>query len=94
MVQKINDATIDNITENFNLNCGLIGIVEWLSKYKNVINLLNAYDVEKEERLNKEKKFKESKMSGIIEWVKNNTDKKTEEDIMKLAEHIFNKKYK
>ena len=42
----------------------------------------------------KEKEFKESKMPGIIEWVKNNTDKKTEEDIMALAEHIFNKKYK
>ena len=32
-------------------------------------------------------------MPGIIEWVKNNTDKETDEDILALAEHIFNKKY-
>lgn len=37
--------------------------------------------------------LKKEKMPAIIEWVKNNTDKKTDEDIMKLAEHIFNKKY-
>ena len=75
------------------MNYGLVSFVEWLAKYKNSINLSMAYDVEKEERLLKEKEFKESKMPGIIEWVKNNTDKKTEEDIMALAEHIFNKKY-
>lgn len=94
MLQNIDNSTIDDITEKFKLEYGLITIVTWLSKYANVINLSNAYDVEKEERLNKEKEFKESKMPGIIEWVKNNTDKKTEEDIMALAEHIFNKKYK
>lgn len=93
MLQKIDDATVDNITENFKLNYGLVSFVKWLAKYKNSINLSMAYDVEKEERLLKEKEFKESKMPGIIEWVKNNTDKKTEEDIMALAEHIFNKKY-
>lgn len=37
--------------------------------------------------------LKKEKMPAIIEWVKNNTDKKTDEDIKKLAEHIFNKKY-
>ena len=37
--------------------------------------------------------LKKEKMPAIIEWVKNNTDKKTDEDIMKLAEHIFNKRY-
>jgi hypothetical protein len=31
------------------------------------------------------------KLPGIIEWVKNNTDKKGDE-IDKLAEHIFNKR--
>ena len=37
--------------------------------------------------------LKKEKMPAIIEWVKNNTDKKTDEDIKNLAEHIFNKKY-
>lgn len=37
--------------------------------------------------------LKKEKMPAIIEWIKNNTDKKTDEDIKKLAEHIFNKKY-
>ena len=32
-------------------------------------------------------------MPGIIEWVNKNTDKETDEDILALAEHIFNKKY-
>lgn len=36
-------------------------------------------------------KLKEEKMPGIIEWVKNNTDKTTDKEIMALAEHIFNK---
>lgn len=31
-------------------------------------------------------------MPELIEWVERNTDK-TGEDIVKLAEHIFNKKY-
>ena len=37
--------------------------------------------------------LKKEKMPAIIEWVKNNTDKKTDEDIKNLSEHIFNKKY-
>ena len=41
----------------------------------------------------KREALKKEKMQAIIEWVKKNTDKKTEEDIMNLAEHIFNKKY-
>ena len=31
-------------------------------------------------------------MPNIIEWVKTKTDKEGD-DIMKLAEHIFNKRY-
>ena len=36
--------------------------------------------------------LKDKHMSNIIEWVKKNTNKKGD-DILKLAEHIFNKKY-
>lgn len=46
---------------------------------------------DEEERIHQEylNKLREEKMPGIIEWVKKNTDKKTDDDIMELAEHIF-----
>lgn len=52
---------------------------------------------ERKERLNKEyderiAKLREEHMPNIIEWVKTKTDKEGD-DIMKLAEHIFNKRY-
>ena len=46
-------------------------------------------EIKKQEAFNN---FKNEKMLQLIEWVKNNTDRKGEE-IEKLAEHIFNKKY-
>lgn len=46
-------------------------------------------EIKKQEAFNN---FKNEKMPQLIEWVKNNTDRKGEE-IEKLAEHIFNKKY-
>lgn len=52
----------------------------------------DAYDPYLEEQKKKQSEFQASKMPGIIEWVKNNTDKKDEE-IIELAIHIFNKKY-
>ena len=52
----------------------------------------SAYDPEMEEKKKKESEFRASKMPGIIEWVKNNTDKKGEE-IITLALHIYNKNY-
>ena len=67
--------------------------MEYLKLKGNNLNLENAYDVVEEEKKAKLLAFKETKMQGIIEWVKNNTDKETDEDILALAEHIFNKKY-
>lgn len=59
--------------------------------------VLNAVEKYKEEQNKKkamfENTFKENKMKQLIEWVKNNTDKEGD-DIVKLAEHIYNKKYK
>ena len=66
----------------------------WMDKnHTNNFDLSVAYDVVEEEAKKKFEEFKASKMPGIIDWVRNNTDKETEEDIMALAEHIFNKKY-
>lgn len=92
----INSALVDNIDEttfDLKVNYSFENFME--NKYKNSIfnNIAeNAYDPEEEERKRKASEFRASKMPGIIEWVKNNTDKKGEE-IMKLAIHIFNKKY-
>ena len=52
----------------------------------------NAYDAEAEEKRRKLSELSTEKMPGIIEWVKNNTDK-TGDEVMKLAVHIFNKNY-
>lgn len=52
----------------------------------------DAYDAETEEKKRKESEFRTKKMAELIEWVKNNTDKKGDE-ITNLALHIFNKRY-
>ena len=51
-----------------------------------------AYDEVEFEEKKRAAEFREKKMKDLIEWVTNNTDK-TGDDILKLAEHIFNKKY-
>ena len=75
------------------IKCDTVSFMEYLKSKGNNFNLVNAYDVVEEEKKAKLLAFKETKMPGIIEWVKNNTDKETEEDVMELAEHIFNKNY-
>ena len=75
------------------IKCDTVSFMEYLKSKGNSFNLVNVYDVVEEEKKAKLLAFKETKMPGIIEWVKNNTDKETEEDIMELAEHIFNKNY-
>ena len=75
------------------IKCDTISFMEYLKSKGNNLNIENAYDVVEEEKKSKLLAFKESKMPGIIEWVKKNTDKETDEDILALAEHIFNKKY-
>lgn len=71
-------------------NTGAKGI-----KIPEIVKLAINANIAKRELANslKREALKKEKMPAIIEWVKNNTDKKTEEDIMNLAEHIFNKKY-
>ncbi len=76
------------------IKCDTVSFIEYLKSKGNKFNLDTAYDVVEEEKKAKFQAFKNTKMSGIIEWVKNNTDKETEEDILALAEHIFNKRYK
>lgn len=55
--------------------------------------LQNAIDNHKADELRKLNERKEQELPKIIEWVKNNTDKQGD-DILKLAEHIWNKNNK
>lgn len=89
----------DSNRTSIELECGIISFMQYLESKANKINLENAYDVIEEEKKAKEAKeaerfaaFKEKKMAQLIEWVKTNTDKEGEE-IQKLAEKIFHKKY-
>jgi len=99
----IDRATINDIKSNGNYNLERFSLNVDYSFQKfmdevwapaHVIGdvLITAYDPEEEERKKKESEFRASKMPEIIEWVKNNTDKKGEE-IIKLALHIYNKNY-
>lgn len=83
----------DSNDTKMTINCKTVSFMKYLESKGNKLNLNNAYDVIEEEKKAKFEAFKATKMPGIIEWVKNNTDKTTEEEIMKLAEHIFNKRY-
>ena len=68
--------------------------IDWLKNkyYDPSIDWSKAKDIEQEKQDKKSEEFKKKKMLELIEWVKNNTDKKGDE-IEKLAERIFKKRY-
>ena len=57
-------------------------------KMNNTEDLISAFKTKRENEFNVRK---EQEMPNIINWVKEHTDKKGD-DILKLAEHIFNKR--
>lgn len=85
----------DHYTTPMYIQClDMESFIDWMKRnHKNTFDLSIAYDEVEEAAKKKAEEFKASKMPGIIEWVKNNTDKKTEDEINNLAEYIFNKKY-
>lgn len=66
--------------------------VEFIKNNTPSVDWSTAYDEIEFAEKKKAAEFREKKMKDLIEWVTNNTDK-TGDDIQKLAEHIFNKKY-
>lgn len=62
-------------------------------KHTNHIDTTTAIDVVEEAAKKKYNDFREKKLPGIITWVRNNTDKTDEGEILELAEHIFKKHY-
>ena len=106
-LKLINPTTISLLTR-LNLNIDILkeienelnkkigNIVNWVYGNSHLLNtdidLENAVDEVENAKKAKNEAFKAKKMVELIEWVKNNTDKKGEE-INKLAERIFTKKY-
>ena len=88
-------GTGDHYTTPMYIQClDMESFSDWMKKnHQNRFDLSVAYDVVEEEAKKKAEEFKASKMPDIIKWVKENTDKQTEEEINTLAEHIFNKRY-
>lgn len=68
---------------------------EFVKKYNNNIDYLvaTAPDPEMEEKNRKLAADRAENYQNIVEWVKNNTDKTEENDIMQLALRIVNKRY-
>lgn len=81
------DNALSSITMDFS---------SWIYSNHNFMNtefnLETAIDEVEEAKKIKNAAFKANKMPQLIEWVKTHTDKKGDE-ITKLAEHIFNKRY-
>lgn len=66
---------------------------DWMKdKYDPKLDLKGVKDIEQEKQNKKSEEFKKKKMPELIEWVKTHTDKKGD-DIEKLAERIFIKRY-
>lgn len=75
---------------------GLDSFKEWVKNNKtNNIGYLvaTAPDPEQEEKNRKLAAKRAENFQNIVEWVKNNTDKTEENDIMELALRIVNKRY-
>ena len=68
---------------------------EFVKRYNNNIDYLvaTAPDPEQEEKNRKLAAKRAENFQNIVEWVKNNTDKTEENDIMQLALRIVNKRY-
>lgn len=99
MINIINNSTSEDIHNRLEIECGTITFEQWLESHKNTIDTSTAFDevenakkIKEQEQEAKKQAFKEKKMIELIEWVKTNTDKHGDE-IQKLAEHIFNKRY-
>ena len=77
-------------TDNYNAlikKYSSLGFVVCKNISSELENAINNY---KDDELRKLNERKEQELPKIIEWVKNNTEKQGD-DILKLAEHIWNK---
>lgn len=92
---KNNPRTICNGTTYRMSEDGIPSLEKFVMRYKNNVEGLvaNAPDPEMHERNMKLAAKRAENFKGIIEWVKTNTDKTTDDEIMELALRILNKRY-
>ena len=65
-------------------------MVNHISKLNTIIN--NAYDASEVERKAQYSQKLAEQLHNVIEWVKTNTNKTSEDDVLELALHILNKR--
>ena len=82
------EAVFDLSIEKFFEQCD--DMVNHISKLNAIIN--NAYDASEVERKAQYSQKLAEQLPNVIEWVKTNTDKTSEEDVLELALHILNKR--
>ena len=86
-----------DITWEFKYSNAFMKSIETFIKdksYNDVSYLIaTAYDAEEVERKRKKSVSRAENFANVVEWVKNNTDAKTEQEIRRLAIRILNKRY-
>ena len=94
--RKVENCRFSDITwslrEGIRLKIDFPSFIDWLKGEVVCPDTSMAFDEEEYNEKKKASEFRTKKMTDLIEWVKNNTDKQGD-DILKLAEHIYNKKY-
>lgn len=101
LLNNLEKSTPANLTADSNcemgyrIDYGYLTFDKYLEKFhkNNIVISSDVSDAEVDKKNEKLNKLREEKMPGILKWVRECTDKTTEEEINKLAEHIFNKKY-
>lgn len=86
-----------DVTWDFKYSDAFMKSIESFIKSKSCNNVSylveTAFDAEAEERKRKMSANRAENFANIVEWVKNNTDAKTEQEVHNIAIRILNKRY-
>jgi hypothetical protein len=86
-----------NVTWELKYSDAFMKSIESFIKNKSCNNVSylveTAFDAEAEERKRNTSANRAENYGNIVEWVKNNTDAKTEQEIHNIAIRILNKRY-
>ena len=89
----VDGMKVENINDRFSFDTDF-STDTWLEmkRKQSTVDTSTATYPANMERMRKQEEFKAKKIQELVEWVTKNTEKKGD-DIMKLAEHIYNKRY-